>query len=190
MNFERILGYSAALEAHNERPWFHENHKWYEGAKDDFAELVELLKYRIAERVTPELAEGLIFAPAKNMIYRIPRDMRVYKHRPPYNPSFRAYFSPDKRAILPVSYYMAIQPGERSFFGTGAWTGGDRELLWQLREFISEQYERLEDALERSGCALMDGPEQKLKNVPRGFDPADPAAEYLPPLPGRGADGF
>ena len=179
MDFERMLGYCAALELHNERGWFHENHKWYEGAKDDFTALVEDIKYTIVDHCDAALAEQLVFAQPKAMLYRVPRDVRVHRNAPPYNPSFRAYFSPDKRALLPVSYYLSIQPGGRSHFGTGLWTGGDRERLFEAREYLRDHLDAFEDALEASGCELFNGPDSRLKNVPRGFDPEDPAAEYL-----------
>ena len=47
-DFKRMLEYCAGLAEHNERPWFHENHKWYEGAKADYLALLEYLQPVIA----------------------------------------------------------------------------------------------------------------------------------------------
>lgn len=178
MEFDRMLTYCAALEAHNERPWFHANHKWYEEARADFIELTERLKYRVAESASPALAERLLSVQAKDLLFRVPRDMRVWKNAPPYNPTWRAYIAGDRHAIWPVGYFYMVAPGGRTHFGTGAWCQ-DSAWLRHIRDYISEHFEQFEDALSASGCALWEDPGAKLKNVPRGFDPADPAAEYL-----------
>ena len=128
MDFDRMLRYCSQLELHNDRSWFHapENYALYTAAKQDFIDLVEELKYRIAELAspdlaTPDLAEKLVFADAKKLLYRIPRDMRGRKNALPFNPRFSADLSGDRHSMLPVGYYLHIQPGDRSFFGTGAW---------------------------------------------------------------------
>ena len=170
-----MLRYCAQLELHNERSWFHENHKWYEEAKRDFLELTELLKFRVAETAGPALAERLLYADAKDMLYRIPRDMRIRSDRPPYTPSWRAYISGDKHALWPVGYYYRIQPGDRSIFGTGGWCP-DQDWLRKVRGFIAENHERFSAALAESGLPL-EG--DKLKRVPSGFDPLSPAAAFV-----------
>jgi len=177
MDFERMLRYCADLELHNERQWFHapENYALYSAAKQDFIVLVDDLKYRIANLSSPELAEKLIFADAKSLLYRIPRDMRSNKGKPPYNPRWSADLSGDRHSMLPVGYYVHIQPSNRSFFGTGIWVS-DPELLLNIRSYISENFERFNTAMAQCGCPVFG---DRLKNVPRGFDPEDPAAEYL-----------
>ena len=178
MDFDRMLRYCALLEANNDRKWFHENHKLYEEAKRDFTELTDQLKYRVAELTTPELAERLAFANAKDLLYRIPRDMRVWKNAPPYNPTWRAYLAGGRHATWPVGYFYRIAPGDRSCFGTGAWCP-DADWLRRIRTYISEHFNRFADALAFSGLPLWEEEGGKLKNVPKGFDPFSPAGEYL-----------
>ena len=178
MDFERMLRYCALLELNNNRSWFHENHKLYEEAKQDFIDLTDLLKFRIAGLTTPELSERLLYANAKDMLYRIPRDMRVWKNAPPYNPSWRAYIAGDRHAIWPVGYFYMVAPGGKTHFGTGAWCP-DNDWLRRIRTYISENYDRFFDAFLSAGYPLWEEHCFKLKNVPRGFDPADPAAEFL-----------
>ena len=36
MDFSRMLGYTEALSKNNERTWFHDNHREYELAQEDF----------------------------------------------------------------------------------------------------------------------------------------------------------
>lgn len=177
MDFERMLRYCALLEQHNDRSWFHatENYQLYTDAKQDFIDLVEALKFRIADCCSPELAERLIFADARTLLYRIPRDMRVNKGKPPYNPRWSAYLAANRHSLTPVGYYVHIQPGDRSLFGTGAWCESGETLL-RIRTYISENAARFLDAMELCGYPMSG---DRLKNMPRGFDPADPAGEYL-----------
>lgn len=175
MEFTSMLTYCAQLERNNNRPWFHANHKAYENARQDFIDLVELLKYKIIETAGPALSERLPFARAKDMLFRIPKDMRVYKNQPPYNPSFRAYIGTDRHAIWPVGYFLMIAPGNQSHFGTGGWCP-DRKLLQKARQYIAENFDRFQSVVETCGY-LVQG--EKLKRVPVGYDPLNPAGEYL-----------
>ena len=175
MNFDNMLSYCRALELNNNRTWFHENHKQYEIAKEDFTDLVERVKFAAAERVDTDLRDRLIFADPKTMLYRIPRDARMYKSKPPYNPTWRAYISPDKKQLLPLGYFMMVAPGGLSHFGTGAWCP-DSEYLRRVRDYIADTWEELDELIEESGLTLMG---EKLKKVPRDFESDHPAGEYL-----------
>ena len=177
MDFDRMLRYCELLERNNNRTWFHDrdNHALYAAAKEDFTELLLDLKFRLSEVVDPELSERLLFADPKAMQYRIPRDMRGKRSGPPYNPRWAADVSADRHTLLPLGYYVHIQPGGRTMFGTGAWCW-EPEMLLRIRTAISTQFLRFADALEQCGSELFG---DRLTRIPRGFDEADPAAEYL-----------
>ncbi len=177
MDFDRMLRYCEALERNNNRTWFHapDNHALYTAAKEDFTDLLLDLKFRLSEVVAPDLAERLLYADPKRMQYRIPRDMRGKRSGPPYNPRWAADVSGDRHALLPLGYYVHVQPGGRTVFGTGAWCW-EPEMLLRVRTAISTQFLRFSEALAESGCPLWG---DRLKRLPRGFDASDPAAEYL-----------
>lgn len=177
MDFERMLRYCRLLEQNNDRNWFHEpeNHKLYTDAKQDFVSLVEELKFRIADHASPELAERLIFADPKAMMFRVPRDMRTNKGKLPYNPRWGADLSGDRHSLLPLGYYIHIQPGNRSLFGTGVYCF-ESEPVQKIRCYISENLDRYLDVLDRCGYPVTGA---MLKNMPRGFSPDDPAGDYL-----------
>jgi len=177
MDFERMLRYCRLLEQNNDRNWFHEpeNHKLYTDAKQDFVSLVEELKFRIADHASPELAERLIFADPKAMMFRVPRDMRTNKGKLPYNPRWGADLSGDRHSLLPLGYYIHIQPGNRSLFGTGVYCF-ESEPVQKIRCYISENLDRYLDVLDRCGYPVTG---DMLKNMPRGFSPDDPAGDYL-----------
>ncbi len=173
--FENMLRYCRELALNNNRSWFHENHRQYEEAKADFTELVEMTKFTVAEHCDDTLRERVMFARPKDMLYRIPRDVRVHRNKPPYNPTWRAYINGDKRMLLPLGYYMMIAPDGRSEFGTGAWCP-DGEYLRRVRDYIAENWEELDDIVEAGGFELIG---EKLKRCPRDYDPEHPAVEYL-----------
>ena len=177
MDFDRMLRYCEQLERHNDRAWFHEadNHALYTAAKADFTELLLDLKFRLSEVVAPDLSERLLFADPKAMQYRVPRDMRGRPGQLPYNPRWAADVSGDRHSLLPLGYYVHVQPGGRTMFGTGVWCW-EPEMLLRVRTAISAQFLRFSDALAECGSPMFG---DRLKRVPRGFDEADPAAEYL-----------
>ena len=177
MDFDRMLRYCELLERNNNRTWFHDkdNHALYTCAREDFTDLLLDLKFRLSEAVSPDLAERLLYADPKAMQYRIPRDMRGKRSGPPYNPRWAADVSGDRHSLLPLGYYVHIQPGGRTMFGTGVWCW-EPEMLLRVRTAISAQFLRFSDALEQCGSPMFG---DRLKRIPRGFDEADPAAEYL-----------
>lgn len=175
MDFDRMLRYCAELELHNERPWFHEHHDEYEAAKADFTQLVERLKFCVADRARDELGERILFTTPKSMLYRIPRDARVHRNQPPYNPSFRARIAADRKVLLPLGYYIRIAPNGRSLFGTGAWCP-EPDMLPRARNYLADHWDEFQDILLSSGLEITG---EKLRRVPAGFDPEHPAAEYL-----------
>ena len=173
MNFDRMLAYTEALSRNNDRTWFHDNHKQYEEAREDFLMLLDIMKFVVAQEA-PSIGESLIFENPKIFMYRIPRDMRYSRAKEPYNPAFRTYFSPNKKNFLPLSYYLHISH-ERCFIEGGAWPWEPKDLT-RLREHIMYNYEELDDIVRENGI-VMQG--KSLKRVPRGYDPGHPASEWM-----------
>ena len=173
MDCKRMLKYCGDLDAHNDRAWFHANHKEYKLAWEDFRLLLGQLRFAVAEG-DPDLADDLLFSEPKDWTYRIPRDMRVHKNAPPYQPSFRAYLSRDRKSWQPIGYFLRIAPGV-SCYGTGLWCETTAATN-RAREYIQENWEEL-DGLLRSGDLALKG--SSLKTVPRGFSPDHPAAKWI-----------
>lgn len=173
MNFERMLAYCAGLEANNQRTWFHENHKWYEQARSDFHELLEIIRFSVGD-AAPELWDGIMHSNVKDWCYRIARDMRYSQGKPPYNPAFRAYISADKKSNLPIGYFLRVAPG-RSCFGTGLYVEKTAEMN-QVRDYISANWQQFQETLLTSGFTLSGS---SLKTMPRGYDRNHPAADLL-----------
>ena len=173
MPFDRMISYCADLRDHNEREWFHENHRRYEEARKDFLSLLDQLRYVIAE-ASPEIGGDILYMDAKDWVYRIARDMRFYKNAPPYNPSFRAYISADRKSWLPIGYFLCVEPGA-TIFGTGLFFDETAEVN-RVRDYIAANQEQWESILEE-GRLTLEG--DTLKTVPRGYAPDHPAAKWL-----------
>lgn len=173
MNLPELLSYCSALEKNNNRTWFHENHDWYERAWKSFYELLEELRFVIAGEA-PSLAEEILRLPVKGWTYRTARDMRFYRDRPPYEPSFRAYISSDKKSWLPIGYFLRLAPG-RSCFGFGLWCE-DTAGTNRVRDCIAERYAELWELLSQSG---FEPGGAVLKRAPRGYDEKHPAIDLI-----------
>ena len=170
---DRITTYCRDLAANNNRTWFHEHHDEYDAARADFAELLEHLRFAVC-RAAPALEADVMYARVKDWTYRIPRDARIPRDLPPYNPSFRAYISADRRSWLPIGYFIHLDAQE-CFYGTGVWTP-ETEKTNRIRDYIMGHASQLEELLAQAGVFLQG---EKLKTMPRGYDRDCPGAEWI-----------
>ena len=173
MDFSRIFDYEKGLAANNDREWFHKNHAEYEQAKKDFTGFVDFLRFKICEEA-PDLAPSIMYSEPKEWLYRVARDMRFHKNGPPYNPAFRAYISPDKKSWMPIGYYIHLFPGS-SLFGTGIWCDST-EKMNGVRDYIIENFEEFEELMKSCPIPITGS---RLKAMPKGYSPDEPASEYL-----------
>jgi len=173
MDLKIMLEYTEALSRNNDRSWFHNNHAQYERATDDFLVLLTQLKYALMQEA-PELGDAVMFTNPKAFMYRIPRDMRIGGVKEPYNPSFRAYLSPLKKELLPLSYYIRIAH-DGCFIETGVWPWTSGQLS-TLRSYIALNYEELELIVAENSLKIYG---ERLKRAPRGYDETHPAVEWL-----------
>lgn len=175
MSTGAMLPFLSELKFHNEREWFHAHKKEYNQAVREFEAIVEGLILQFAQ-ADPQFLQ---FRP-KDLTFRIMRDVRYRRDKSPYNPSFRAHFSPHGKRAIPVGLYLKIQPGNRSVIGGGLHTDMFREATIMVRDFIVQHGEEWEAILqEPSFASLFTLKGSALKNVPRGYDAAHPQAAYL-----------
>ena len=116
---------------------------------------------------------------AKDLVFRINRDTRFSDDKSPYNPTFRAHISPAGRMPVPVGYFVSVTPGG-SFAGGGLFAPHFKDATRMVRDRIAADPQAFLDIVEAPGFAerfrFVGMP---LKNVPKGYDPQSPAAEYL-----------
>ncbi len=173
MDFKNIFTYTKALSENNTRPWFHENHSRYEKAREDFIQILEAMRFVIMES-SPLLGDEIMLTPAKSFMYRIPRDMRYSKGKPPYNPAFRAYFSPNKKEFLPFGYFFYAS-FERVSIATGFWPW-ESEQIRKFREYVLETWDKLTEIVVSCGLEVTG---DRLKGMPRGYPDDHPSADWL-----------
>jgi uncharacterized protein (TIGR02453 family) len=163
------------LKANNDRDWFTPRKMVYEQTvKRPMTELVLALG-----EAFQEFAPDMVVDPAK-CIYRIYRDVRFSNDKSPYKTHVAASFYP--RGIpkhAGAGYYVHIAP-EEVLIGGGAYMPGGPELL-AIRQKITAMPEEIRAIIANRNFKKLFGEleGEKLKRLPKGFSPDDPAADLL-----------
>ncbi|RHZ53766.1 hypothetical protein CDV55_104146 [Aspergillus turcosus] len=128
------------LAKHNDRQWLKAHDADYRASKKDWETFVESLTEKISEldNTIPEL-------PAKDIVFRIHRDIRFSKDPTPYKTHFSAAWSRTGRKGPYAAYYVHLQPGS-CFVGSGLWHP-EADKLALLREDIDRNSHRLKTVL-------------------------------------------
>ncbi|KAK2024044.1 hypothetical protein LX32DRAFT_643997 [Colletotrichum zoysiae] len=128
------------LKAHNQRSWLKSHDGEYRRALKDWNSFVETLTPKVTEVdfTIPEL-------PAKDLVFRIHRDIRFSKDPTPYKAHFSAAWSRTGKKGPYACYYIHLEPGS-CFIGGGLWCP-EASHLQKLRESIDERPRRWRRAL-------------------------------------------
>ncbi|HVT85101.1 MAG TPA: DUF2461 domain-containing protein [Chitinophagaceae bacterium] len=165
------------LKKNNIKPWFDVHRKEYESAKEDFSAFVQAVidKHGKKDKTISQLK-------AKDCMFRINRDVRFSKDKSPYKTNMGAYINRGGKKSIFGGYYFHCEPGE-SFMGGGLWMPMPPELNkvrqeidYNLQEFKkiigSKKFKSIYKDLSRSE-------ENVLSRVPKGYEPTNPAADFL-----------
>ena len=161
------------LKKNNNRDWFTENKKRYQGEHEEIISFADALLAKMNEHDVIETPTG------KKSLFRIYRDVRFSKDKSPYKTHWSGGF---KRATAARrgGYYFHIQPDGQSFIGGGFW-GPNKDDLQRIREEIatdaSELREILADPTFVSTFKELQG--DQLKTAPKGFDKEHPDIDLL-----------
>jgi uncharacterized protein (TIGR02453 family) len=168
------LSFLRALKRNNDREWFRERKARYHA--DVKAPMLVLIERLAADFRTfaPELVAG------PKSIYRIYRDTRFSDDKTPLKTTIAASFPwRGLERHRGAGLYIEIAP-------QWVWAGGglyapETAQLVALREHIAANHRRLHAIVESPGFKRAVGQVEgeKLQRVPRGFDKAHPAADYL-----------
>lgn len=175
MNRNVMLDYLSALEANNNREWYHTNKSQMKEANESFEEFVHLLQLKIRE-----FDSEIPLMDPKELTFKLVRDTRFSNDKSPYNPAFRCHISAKGKLPIPVGYYIMIKPGNRSFLGGGLFADMFKDATEMVRDYLvthGSEWEEIISASDFQENFKLGG--TVLKNVPRGYDPAHPQAEYL-----------
>ncbi len=163
------------LEANNERAWYHSHKKEAQKAKMTFECLLQELLFELS--LTDSSA--LHYAP-KELMFRLARDTRYARNKPPYHAAFRAHIGPHGKQPIPVGYFLYLKPDNQSFLAGGLFSDAFSGATAQVRNAIAANGAHWNSILSAPAFTqtfTLQG--SKLKNVPRGYDPLHPMAEYL-----------
>ena len=174
---KNTLKFLKELPKNNNKPWFESHRKEYEAARDDFEVFVQGLIDKIGKK--DETIRGL---KAKECIFRINRDVRFSKDKSPYKNNFGAYINKGGKKSIYAGYYFHCQPGQ-SFTGGGLWQPQAPETK-KLRQEIDYSWDEFKKIVSSKKFKSVYGDlsrneESSLSTMPKGYEKANPAADYL-----------
>lgn len=162
------------LSSNNAKDWFDAHRTDYDAARTDFELFAEKLRAALLP-IVPQL-EG---QRAKDLIFRVFRDVRFSKDKRPYKDHFGAYFCRAGRKASDAGYYLHIQPGN-SFLAVGLWMP-ESPLLKAVRQEIDYNLDEFRAIVEnkafRKVFPRLEG--ESLKTPPQGYSADHPGIDYL-----------
>lgn len=175
MNTQCIIDYLSALDANNNREWYHANKEDLKTANAEFEGLLQALILEIGK-----FDDSIIHNQPKDLTFKMVRDTRFSHDKSPYNPAFRAHISSKGKLPVPVGYYLMIKPGNQSFLGGGLFADMFKDATSMIRDYIAqngEEWDKVIHEPEFERNFTVKG--TVLKNVPAGYEKEHPQAEYL-----------
>lgn len=165
------------LRKNNNKAWFDKNRSRYEEAKQDYATFIQTI-IETQGRKDP----GIAHLAAKDCLFRINRDIRFSKDKSPYKTNFGAYINKGGKKSNLGGYYFHLEPG-RSFAGGGLYIPQPDDLR-KVRQEIDYNFDEFRKIVEskkfKSVFKTLDfSDEYTLSRLPKGYEPENPAADYL-----------
>ncbi|MGV3586628.1 MAG: DUF2461 domain-containing protein [Adhaeribacter sp.] len=169
------LDFISDLQQNNTREWFAENKNRYEASRTDFFQFLEGM-----------LAGAAAFEPlalgqqAKDLVFRIYRDVRFSKNKNPYKDHYGAYLAEGGRKSVLPGYYLHLSPHNNSFIACGLWMP-PAEFLKAVRQEIDYNLTEFQELLAaptfKKYFKEVEG--ETLKTNPKGYEKDNPALTYL-----------
>jgi len=129
------------LKANNQRSWLKTHEADFRQAETNWKNFVESLTEKLTgfDETIPEL-------PAKDVVFRIYRDIRFSPDPTPYKSYFSAAWSRTGRKGPYSHYYVQISPGGNSMVGGGIWMP-EAPALAKIRQAIDRKSQKLKQVL-------------------------------------------
>ncbi len=172
----QTLKFLTQLSKNNNKPWFEAHRTDHEVAKAEFLSFNTEILTKLQSMDT-----SLLGLEAKKTIFRINRDVRFSKDKSPYKNNMGSAISSGGKNMQTAGYYFQIQPGNNSFMAAGAYMPMP-DRLQSIRQEIDYNLNAfkkivLAPAFKKQFVEL--DQENKLKTVPKGYTPDNPAIEFL-----------
>ena len=171
------LKFLKELKKNNNKPWFEAHRKEYEAGKSDFAAFIQNVIDKHSKNDTT--IKSIV---AKDCMFRINRDVRFSKDKSPYKTNMGAYINRGGKKSVFAGYYFHCEPGQ-SFVGGGLWMPMPPELskVRQEIDYNLDTFKKIVTSKKFKAVYkdLSHESEYVLSRVPKGYEPTNPAAEYL-----------
>jgi len=165
------------LKKNNNKPWFDAHREIFEKAKKDFEQFIQGVIDKHSKN-DPTIKDLL----AKSCLFRINRDVRFSKDKSPYKTNFGASINKGGKKAISAGYYFHLEPGQ-CFVGGGIWMPMPEDLR-KVRQEIDYNFTEFKKIIGSKKFKsvysdLSRDAEYLLSRVPKGYEPDNPAAEYL-----------
>jgi len=171
---QSTLDFFIELRKNNHKEWFDINRKTYEAAKKDFSKFIDSWIKQV--NAFDELGD----ITAKDVMFRINRDVRFSKDKAPYKINISAALAFGGKKSPHAPYYFHVQPNGESFLAGGSYMPLPAELA-ALRQEIDYNPENFLSIINnpefKSIYPTLDG--EKLIKPPKGYEANNPMVEYL-----------
>ena len=175
---ESTLQFLSNLKANNTKAWFDEHKNEYQNAQGDVFDTVVKLLAELSS-FDDDIASS--YLEPKACVMRINRDIRFSKDKTPYKTNFFAFISKGGRKSPYAGYYLHVEPGA-SFVGGGIYMP-EPAILDLIRRQIDHSFKEWQTIVhDKELLHSFPGsikPSGKLVRPPKGYDPDNPAIEYL-----------
>lgn len=150
------------LAANNDRSWFEEHRKDYDGARENVAEFADELLQRLRKNDVISTENG------KRALFRIFRDVRFSKNKQPYKTNLGGSFTRDERQRR-GGYYFSFSPGE-NIVG-GGFYGMEKDDLKRIRQEFAADAGTMRDIVGAKHFGKLYGSMrgEQLKTSPQGY---------------------
>ena len=171
---KETIDFLKKLGKNNNREWFQANKKAFDAAQDN---VTAFAGYLIGE--AGKFDDEVAAVDPKSCVFRIYRDVRFSKDKSPYKVNLGAYIAPGGRKSMQPGYYFHLQPGA-SFIAGGKHRPDGPELL-KIRTAVANNTDEFLKIVNNKSFTDVLGNlwNDRLKSVPKGFNPEHKAAEYL-----------
>ncbi len=171
------LQFLRELGENNFKAWVDANRDRWDDTRENFIAIVKQFIDN-ADRYDARIARAGI--DPRRSFTRLNRDPRTRHGRPPYK-TFSAVFANPGNTVESFGYYIHVEPGQ-CYAGASLFVPSESALLRMRNKIVDhpDEWAHLiaDDGFRKAypkGVEALDS----LKSVPRGFDPAHPAAHYL-----------
>ena len=172
-NMKHVLAFLSDLTLNNDRSWFQENKNRYDEIKKEHEVFLNTLIQAMSS-IDPDLAR----LTAKDVVFRIYRDVRFSHDKSPYKTHVGAYLAKGGKKSSLAGYYIHLEPNN-CFISGGLWCP-ETAVLRIVREDVYTNLDEFKAIVNHSTFSkYFKLEDDKLKKVPANFPKDSPDSEWV-----------